>query len=371
MNNTITTNPHGFNPNMFKIDLNQELDSIDGETYEDVKDIDLSVPVAYPTATLMQDKRGIFHLGDLHCIKAKRKAGKSMAVKVFASTFLKGEGFGLRRNVKVDNPKVLIFDTEQHISSVQKYKIDIHKICGWAIDHNNELLKVYPLNDRSDDERLKIIVAKVLQEKPNLVFIDGITDLMSTINDEGMANKTIHELQVLAMENNTAIVGIIHENKNDENARGWVGTILDNKSSCRLKVQKNNGIFIISQEDSREGEISNPISFTLRDGCIVDASSFISEQECKKNEQKTEQEIKEILGILNKIFKQKDTNILSAKEIADGISSAIGLSSKTGRRRFNAAKNVGILRMAEGSTLYTMDIDRRNWDLRQWDKTGP
>ena len=60
--------------------------------------------------SLEVDGKGIFALRDIHAVKAKQKAGKTTALKVFIAALLKGGMF--RVNSLLEKPGILFFDTE-------------------------------------------------------------------------------------------------------------------------------------------------------------------------------------------------------------------------------------------------------------------
>lgn len=72
-----------------------------------------------------------------------------------------------------------------------------------------------------------------------LVIIDGIRDLMLDINNPREATFIVNYLMKWTEEFNLHIHTVIHQNKGDENARGHIGTEINNKSETVLRVEKD------------------------------------------------------------------------------------------------------------------------------------
>lgn len=72
-----------------------------------------------------------------------------------------------------------------------------------------------------------------------LVIIDGIRDLMLDINNPREATLIVNYLMKWTEEFNLHIHTVIHQNKGDENARGHIGTEINNKSETVLRVEKD------------------------------------------------------------------------------------------------------------------------------------
>ena len=73
-----------------------------------------------------------------------------------------------------------------------------------------------------------------------LVVIDGIRDLMLDINNSTEATKLVGDLMQWTSEQNIHIQTVLHLNKGDDNARGHIGTELNNKAETVLQITKDN-----------------------------------------------------------------------------------------------------------------------------------
>ncbi len=83
-----------------------------------------------------------------------------------------------------------------------------------------------------------------------LVIIDGIRDMVYDINSPSESTRIISKLMQWTDDRQIHIHTILHQNKGDENARGHIGTELNNKAETVLLVEK----------DKRNGDISTCFS---------------------------------------------------------------------------------------------------------------
>ena len=88
--------------------------------------------------------------------------------------------------------------------------------------------------------RYRLIKYAIEVFKPDIVFIDGIRDLLSSINDEESGTQILSELASLADERHMCIWNALHQNPkangdgSEAKMRGWIGTELGNKVSDTL-----------------------------------------------------------------------------------------------------------------------------------------
>ncbi|WP_300441350.1 AAA family ATPase [Christiangramia sp.] len=215
-------------------------------------------------------------LGNFILITGKAKARKSFFVGLILSATVSN---GLiteryRNNLPENKKQVVYFDTEQGKYHVQ---LALKRVSELSNNHNPENLDVYGLRSLSVNERLQVI-EHVIYNTPNIgvVVIDGIRDLVSSINDEDQATMISNKLLKWTEEKNIQIITVLHQNKGDNNARGHLGTELINKAETVLSVTKstnNPNISIVEAEQCRNKE---PESFAFEideNGLPIAASS--------------------------------------------------------------------------------------------------
>ena len=93
------------------------------------------------------------------------------------------------------------------------------------------------------EERRKTIEDAIKEEKPDIIFIDGVRDLLQDFNSLEQSNELIQWLLSLTAEYGCTIVSVLHQNKSKEdgNMRGHLGTELLNKLTDCFEVSKKDG----------------------------------------------------------------------------------------------------------------------------------
>ena len=202
-------------------------------------EIDLTKPLPKPPICLYLDDASLFYLGDVSTTIGKAKGRKTFASGLFMAAL--AGNCTIQKRIKADLPgnkrTVLSFDTEQGAYHAQKAAKRVLKLLNVDSLPN---FKAYGLRKYDPAKKLQII-EHAIYNTPNLgfVFIDGIRDLITSINDEEQATMITSKLMKWSEELNIHINCILHMNKGDNNARGHVGTELMNKSLTVLGVTKN------------------------------------------------------------------------------------------------------------------------------------
>ena len=118
----------------------------------------------------------------------------------------------------------------------------ILRLAGLPIDREPEYLRFSHLRAIADPNERREIIRYAIYNTPNvgLVVIDGIRDLMLDINNSTEATKLVGDLMQWTSEQNIHIQTVLHLNKGDDNARGHIGTELNNKAETVLQITKDN-----------------------------------------------------------------------------------------------------------------------------------
>ena len=187
--------------------------------------VDLSVDVPEPVPVLKQGDYVIFSRGN---ISSKAKSRKTFLIVLFATDCLEnGDG------------KILIVDTEMALAHTYKTARRIHRMMEWDTYRNNERLTVLSLREYAPTDRVAILREAIEQLRPELVFLDGVRDLVFDINDSREATENVGMLMRLSSELDCHICSILHENKGNGQLRGHLGTEIINKSETVMSVINN------------------------------------------------------------------------------------------------------------------------------------
>lgn len=145
--------------------------------------------------------------------------------------------------------QLMIFDTEQGKQHVWKVKEKIKTLTGNDVP-------IFFLRGLNYLERRQLIeqALKQHQQKPRVVFIDGVRDLLADINNEAQTFELVTWLEKLTIEHNIFILLVLHLNKTDGNLRGHLGTELGNKSQVVIEVKLDEvaGVSVATCESSRD-----------------------------------------------------------------------------------------------------------------------
>ena len=201
-------------------------------------------------------------------ITGKAKVGKSFLMTLLVGAVLKKGEFGtLESYLPAGKDKIIYIDTEQSNYHVSLLLQRIKKITSEQKMNN---LLMYAFDAVSTSER-HAFVEYLIQNTPNvgLVIIDGISDLVHSVNDEVIAVNLADTLRRWATKNDVAIGYVLHQNPSDSSKmRGHLGTVLMNKSETVIQIQSapdNDSIKIVDTTQTRNRK-PDAWSFEIIDG---------------------------------------------------------------------------------------------------------
>ena len=209
-----------------------------------------------PPGVIKVDDKVFGTLGNFSIITGKPKSGKTFNVSAIAAAAICGRKV-LNYTVTLpdDRKTVLYIDTEQARPHCRTVIRRIYKMAGLTHQDKSNLM-FCPLRELNDLMRIAFI-EKCLKEFPTigLVIIDGIRDLLKDINSQTESNMVVNKLMEWTAYYDNHIVGVLHQNKNDDNTRGALGSETNNKAESTmltsLVVNSNTLRFKVSCEMSR------------------------------------------------------------------------------------------------------------------------
>ena len=171
-------------------------------------------------------------LGNFSASIGKAKSKKTFNVSAIVAAALKN-GTVLRYVAELSDGKrkVLYVDTEQSPYHCLKVMKRILRMAGLPDDRDSENLEFLALRKYTPEQRIRI-VEQAIYNTPDigLVIIDGIRDMVYDINSPGESTRIISKLMQWTDDRQIHIHTILHQNKGDENARGHIGTELNNNA---------------------------------------------------------------------------------------------------------------------------------------------
>lgn len=178
-------------------------------------------------------------LGNFSMVIGKAKSRKTFFISLIGAAFVRGVLFmdKLLRRFTTGKDRIVIFDTEQGKYDVQQMAKRITHLSGIE---NPPTLTVYHLRTLDTKQRIEFI-DDVIKTTPDLclAIIDGIRDLVYDINNPEEATHISTRLLKWSEESDIHILTVLHQNKNDANGRGHLGTELTNKAEAVLSIAKD------------------------------------------------------------------------------------------------------------------------------------
>jgi len=180
-------------------------------------------------------------LGNFSASIGKAKSKKTFNVSAIVAAALKnGTVLQYAAELPGNKQRILYVDTEQSPYHCQKVMKRIVCMAGLPLNVEPKNLDFLSLRRHTPDIRIAIVEEALYHtENLGLVIIDGIRDMVYDINSPGEATKIISKLMQWTDELQIHIHTILHQNKADENARGHIGTELNNKAETVLEVAKD------------------------------------------------------------------------------------------------------------------------------------
>jgi hypothetical protein len=180
-------------------------------------------------------------LGNFSASIGKAKSKKTFNVSAIVAAALKnGTILQYAADLPANKRKILYVDTEQSPYHGQKVMRRIARMAELSLDKEPQNLDFLTLRRHTPEIRIAIVEKAIYHtEGLGLVIIDGIRDMVYDINSPGESTRIISKLMQWTDERQIHIHTILHQNKADENARGHIGTELNNKAETVLEIAKD------------------------------------------------------------------------------------------------------------------------------------
>ena len=181
-------------------------------------------------------------LGNFSMIQGKAKSRKSYFLSSLMAAAISDHDVCGHIRGHVSNKMNIYIDTEQGDFHAAKAKKRIQSMAGLDPRINQPNFKHYRFRGLlTNKERLKL-TDYIMQSNDNLGFvvIDGVVDLASKgVNDEEEATAIASKLLEWTDKNQCHIAVVLHENKNDRNAKGHLGSYLVQKAETTVSLAKS------------------------------------------------------------------------------------------------------------------------------------
>ena len=264
--------------------------------FDEVRSYLLDPTIDYPEPHFMFEFNGVGFspLGGIQAMSGQKKNGKTFVLSQLIAvalssgserveTYLPGlttcketiEHLG-------HEPRVLYCDTEMELLYGARVLRRVHWLCEWDMKARSDRFHVLRLREMKEadnttvnNERWRVIKNAIHFLKPDIVFIDGLRDIVNDFNDNKESSHIVSEMMSLASRLDICIWSVLHMNPrpgNDDESkmRGHLGTELGNKvSDTFISVKKKDAdtgqyTYTVRQDDARSKPVED-WEFTITD----------------------------------------------------------------------------------------------------------
>lgn len=330
----------------------------------------------YPEPHYLYEYNGVAFspLGGIQAISGQKKNGKTFVLAQLMAAAL-GTGTervtqylgGLRTNADTvewlgHEPKVLYCDTEMEQLNTAKVLRRVHWLCGWDMKQRSDRFFVLWLREvpktehrTANKERWRLIKNAIEQTSPDIVFVDGLRDLVNDFNDNSESSAIVGEMMSLASQKNICIWNVLHYNprpSNDDESkmRGHLGTELGNKVSdtfvsIKKKDNEGNVTFTVKQQDARGKDVDDWQFEITDDAGGLGIPMILSETTNTPADQAPQYDDPELIQLWIKKATDKYDWPMSRKDIKIKIFGEVGGQKNTARQQADliVAINMGFL----------------------------
>ena len=221
---------------------------------------------------LMVDDTIIGTLGNFSASIGKAKSKKTFNVSAIVASALNNSTVLHYRSTFPENKrKILYIDTEQGRYHCQQVLKRILRLADLPEYKNPDNLIMLALRKFSPKLRLAI-VEQAIGTIPDLglVIIDGIRDFLYDINSSSESTDIISKFMQWTDDRQIHIHTVLHQNKNDEHARGHIGTELNNKAETILQVEvdkEDKAISVVEAVHIRDRDFE-PFAFRINEDVL-------------------------------------------------------------------------------------------------------
>jgi hypothetical protein len=287
--------------------------------------------------------------GNLQAITGQAKSGKTALLSGFIAATMTptGDTLGVQ-SFNPDSTAVIHFDTEQS-------RYDHHHAIMQALRRAGrqappDWLHSYSLADVGIDERRilfrhQLDAARKAHGAIHSAILDGIGDLCHDPNDSAEAFALVAELHKLAIDYDTTIICVLHENPGSETGktRGHLGSQLERKAESNLRMTKDaDGITTVFTANSRHASISKAQGprFAWNDEAAMHLTTVDAAATTKDSARR-----EELRDVAVEVFRDTPSTVgLTWEQLHQRIESVEGLKRSGARKKYAAMMKAEVIR---------------------------
>jgi hypothetical protein len=334
------------------------LDKLYEETLSILKscEIDFKNPPIKMEPLITINKVTVGSFGNLLCITGSEGSGKTNYLGGLISGVIRKEGdtidtLGTEIKNNPEGKALIVYDTEQ--SEEQLYKNLTFILKRANLDKPPTWFKAFCLVGMSRKERLQVIFQSMdrfyyMYKGIHMVVIDGIADLISSVNDEEQSVELVEELFRLAGIYKTCIVSVLHLSPSGLKLRGHLGSEIQRKAA---------GILSIEKEDSTNSSVVKALK--VRDGSPLDVPliqfgwdkelnrhTYLGE---KSKEDVEARKVNDLYIVAKDIFDIK--SVLNYQELIKAVMDALYVKERMAKNYIKYMKEHDIIERTQGDSV--------------------
>lgn len=254
------------------------------------------------------------------------------------------------------NASVLIIDTEQGDYRAAKMQSTIATIAGLSTEQVGKYLTTLSMRKFGSDISFIATVAKMIQQRPSLVIIDGIADLVTNPNDPAQSAIISQFLLQASATYNCHIMVVIHANQNAVNkdkddamsrGRGHLGSDLERKSEANISLKKPESDSTVTNVFFTSTRDKTPENFAFR----IDGNGMPRPCDFVAVTSKQERENEKIAQVIQ-VMKSKQVSLWSAGNLKQDLT-ALSISESTAKRLIKLALDAGLIeKIGNGNNVF-------------------
>jgi len=251
---------------------------------------------------------------------------------------------------------VLYFDTEQSEDQLYRNLNIVLQRC--ALSSPPEWFKAYCLTNLSRRERLQVILQSVDKFHHqfggvHLMVIDGIGDLIGSLNDERESINLIEELHRTAGIYQTCVLCVLHLVPNGVKLRGHLGSELQRKSSGILCIEKdeNTDVSCVKALKVRSGSPLDVPLIQFAWDKELGYHTYIGE---KSKDFKLQRKIEDLTSLAEDVFRETET--VTFNDLINALAETMGVKERMSRNYIQFMLENSIVAQLPKTKLYKLGM---------------
>jgi hypothetical protein len=193
------------------------------------------------------------------------KTSKSTIISALISSFITGKPIlDFKLHAHEDKYKIALFDTEQSPYDFSRSVNRIQKFTGYDQPGIFKFFDAFLCREDNSTNILRLIDT-YLNSTPELaiLIIDGLLDLIESMNDEAASKRLITILKRWGKKHDILIITVLHLGKKDQSSIGHIGSASDRYAQSTLLIEKTKtGTFTCAPKFLRSAKDFNTIEIS-------------------------------------------------------------------------------------------------------------